>query len=94
MLSYLGKSFRTDEILKKEELSNISLSILEIISEQRNVHNLVIKGQNQEINKITGHSIKDSEIEETIEQLVLSGLIRQLATPKTYAITAEGKNYL
>lgn len=83
-----------DEILKKKELSNISLSILEIISEQRNVHNLVIKGQIQELNKITGHSIKDSEIEETTEQLVVSGLIRQLATPKTFTITEEGMNYL
>jgi len=81
-------------LLKKNRLSNISLSILEILSEQRNVHSLVIKGQIQELNKVTGQPVNDSEIEESIEQLVQSGLIKQLTTPKTFTITEEGKNYL
>ena len=80
--------------MKKPNLSNISLSILEIISEQRNVHSLVIKGQIQELNKITGRSVNDSEIEIEIEHLEQAGLIKQLTTPNTFAITEEGTNYL
>ncbi len=80
--------------MKKPNLSNISLSILEIISEQRNVHSIVIKGQIQELNKITGRFVKDSEIEMEIEHLEQAGLIKQLKTPNTFTITEEGTNYL
>ncbi|MHA1237142.1 MAG: hypothetical protein ACTSQ9_05740 [Candidatus Hodarchaeales archaeon] len=80
--------------MKTLNLSNISLSILEIISEQRNVHCLVIKGQIQELNKITGRSVEDSEIEREIEHLEQTGLIKQLTTPNTFTITEEGTNYL
>ena len=54
----------------------------------------MIKGQIQELNKITGQNINDSEIEEAIEQLEQSGLIKQLAVPNTFTITEEGMNYL
>ena len=80
--------------MKTLKLSNISFSILEILSEQRNVHSLVIKGQIQELNKITGWTINDSEIDRAIEQLEQSLWIKQLTTPKIYAITEEGMNYL
>ncbi len=80
--------------MKILKLSNISISILEIISELRNVHSLVIKGQIQEINKITDRSVNDSEIEEAIEQLEQTGLIKQLTAAKTFTITEEGMNYL
>ncbi len=80
--------------MNEQKLSNISLSILEIISEQRNVHSLVIKGQIQDLNKITGNLVSDSKIEETLVQLEKTGLIKQLKTPKTFAITEKGLNYL
>jgi predicted transcriptional regulator len=80
--------------MKQTKLSNISSSILEIISEQRNVHSLVIKGQTQELNKFTGRLVSDSEVEEAIEQLEQNGLIEQLTTPVTFKITEEGEKYL
>ena len=77
-----------------EELTNLCLTILEIISEQRNVHSVVIKGQVQEMNKLTGENVTDLEINDAIQHLIQSNLIKQLPTPNTYVITEEGKNYL
>ena len=77
-----------------ENLSNLSLTILEIISEQRNVHSLIIKGQIQEMSQLTGKTVSDSEINDAIDHLVTKNLIKQLPTPNTYVLTEEGKNYL
>ena len=80
--------------MNEKNLSNLSLSILEIISEQRNVHSLVIKGQLLDLNKITGSNLSGSEIDDTLILLEKSGLIKELETPKTFSITEKGMNYL
>ena len=77
-----------------EKLSNLSLTILEIISEQRNVHKMVIQGQIQEINQVTGKNVTDLEINEAINNLIQVKLVKQLSMPNTYTITEKGKDYV
>ena len=75
------------------ELSNLSLSILEIIAQQRDIHILLVKGQLQEMNKITGQTLEDSDFNNSIYELEQKGLIKELETkPKSYIITSKGKS--
>ena len=78
-----------------EEISNLALSILEIIFQQRNVHILIVKGQLQEMSKITGQDLNDSEFEEAIQQLEEKKLIKKISHRKDVLIlTSKGKEYL
>ena len=78
-----------------DELSNITLSILEIIGQQHDVHILLVKGQLQEMSKITGHSISSDKFEGAIDQLEEKNLIKRLEfKTDTLIITPEGRNYL
>ena len=78
-----------------DELSNIALSILEIIGQQHDVHILLVKGQLQEMSKITDHTVKNSEFEEAIDMLEEKNLIeRHEFNTDTLIITSEGKDYL
>ena len=78
-----------------EEKTNLAQSILEIIAQKRDVHILMVKGQLQEISKITGRSLDNSKFEETIQQLEKKKLIKKI-DPKNDIIilTSKGKEYL
>ena len=74
------------------ELSNLSLSILEIIAQQRDIHILLVKGQLQEMNRNTGRTLEDSDFNNAIYELEQRELIKELETnPKSYIITSKGK---
>jgi hypothetical protein len=78
-----------------EEISNLALSILEIIAQQRNVHILVIKGQLQEMSKITGKILDNSQFDQAIQQLEEKKLIKKINPKKdTLILTPKGKEYL
>jgi hypothetical protein len=78
-----------------EEISKLALSVLEIVSQQRNVHILVAKGQLQEMSKITGQSLDDSEFEKACLQLEDKKLIKKIGAKKnTLILTPKGKEYL
>ncbi len=81
--------------MTERELSNLSITILEIIAEQRDIPILLVKGLLQEMNKSMGINVEDSAFNLSVQHLEDEGFIKKLNTkPISYAITAEGKNYL
>ena len=78
--------------MNERELSNLSLSILEIIAQQRDIHILIVKGQLQEMNKAIGQTLIDTDFEEAIHQLEEKDLIKELEMKsKSYILTSKGK---
>jgi predicted transcriptional regulator len=81
--------------VNESELSNLSLSILEIIAQQRDIHILLVKGQLQEMNKRIGQTLEDSDFEVAIHQLEEKNLIKELETkPKSYILTSKGRSFV
>jgi predicted transcriptional regulator len=81
--------------VNEAELSNLSLSILEIIAQQRDIHILLVKGQLQEMSKITGQTLEDSDFNNAIHELEQKDLIKELESkPKSYTSTSKGKSVL
>ncbi|MHA1993297.1 MAG: hypothetical protein ACW97Z_02030 [Candidatus Hodarchaeales archaeon] len=81
--------------MNEAELSNLSLSILEIIAQQRDIHILLVKGQLQEMSKITGQTLEDSDFNNAIHELEQKDLIKELESkPKSYTSTSKGKSVL
>ncbi len=78
--------------MNEVELSNLSLSILEIIAQQRDIHILLVKGQLQEMSKITGQTLEDSDFNNAIHELEQKDLIKELESKsKSYILTSKGK---
>ena len=83
------------EIEKLDEISNVAQTILEIIAQQQDVHILLVKGQLQEMSKITDQKFNLSEFDEAIQLLENTNLIERLKFKKdTFIITSEGKEHL
>ena len=81
--------------MNDSELTNLSLSILEIISQQRDIHILLVKGQLQEMNKVTGKTLDDSDFEQAVHQLEKRGLIKEIESrPNSFVLTSKGNNYV
>ena len=79
--------------MNDSELTNLFLSILEIISQQRDIHILLVKGQLQEINKVTGKTLEDSDFEQAVHQLEKRGLITEIESrPNSFVLTSKGKS--
>ncbi len=81
--------------MNDSELTNLSLSILEIISQQRDIHILLVKGQIQQMNKITGQTLEDSDFEQAVHQLEQRGLIKEIESrPDSFVLTSKGNMYV
>ena len=80
---------------KKEELTNTELTILEIISDNRTIHRIMIMGQMQEINKITGQDFDKALFRRSLLRLEKIDYIKRLLTDdNTFKITEKGKEIL
>lgn len=80
---------------KEEELTNTELTILEIISDHRTIHRIMIMGQMQEINKITGQDFDKALFRRSLLRLEKIDYIKRLLTDdNTFKITEKGKEIL
>ncbi|MHA1941542.1 MAG: hypothetical protein ACXACP_04535 [Candidatus Hodarchaeales archaeon] len=76
-------------------LSNLALTILEIVSQQQDVHILVVKGQIQDMAKITGGGFDNSEFNNALSQLESIEFVQRLPTNSDLLVsTDKGKSYL
>ena len=81
--------------MNDRNLSNLALTIIEIINQQYNVHVLVVKGQIQDMMKITGKKLDNSEFKDAITHLEAIKFIQRLSTNSDVLIlTEEGKKFL
>ena len=77
------------------ELSNLELTIMEIVSQQHDVHILVVKGQIQDMMKITGKNLDDSEFNNALTQLESIKFIQRLSTnSNVLVLTKEGNKFI
>jgi DNA-binding MarR family transcriptional regulator len=78
-----------------EPVSNVELSILEIISQHRAIHRINVMGQMLEMSKITGQSFDKALFRKSILNLEKAGYIRRSKSDiETFIITPEGKELL
>ncbi len=76
-------------------LSNLALTILEIVSQQHDVHILAVKAQLLDMNRITGVKFNNSDFGDAVDQLESIGFIQRLKTQSEILIsTDKGKSYL
>lgn len=81
--------------MSDETLTNIELTILEIISQHRDVHFLSVMAQIQQMNSITGQSFDKKAFNESLVELEKKGYIRRLpSNPETFGITEKGQELL
>ena len=78
-----------------ETLSNMELTIIEIISQHRDIHFLNIMAQIQQMSSITGQSFDKKTFDASLEKLEKRGYIRRLpSNPETFGIAEKGKEVL
>ena len=81
--------------MKIPKLSNLELTIIEIVSQQHDVHILVVKGQIQDMMKITGKLLDDSEFNNALTRLESIKFIQRMSTNSDIlVITKEGKKFI
>ncbi|MFX1284400.1 MAG: hypothetical protein ACFFB5_12130 [Promethearchaeota archaeon] len=81
--------------MSEEKISNIELTILEIISQHRDIHYLNIMAQIKQMSNITGQSFNKNLFEESISGLEKKEYIRRLpSNPETFGITEKGRNLI
>ncbi len=81
--------------MSDESATNLELSILEIVSQHRDVHLLSIMDQIKQMNIVTGQPFDKNAFMESIEALEKKGYIQRLVTnPDTFGITEKGNKYL
>lgn len=78
-----------------EKVTNLEITILEIISQHRDLHALNIMAQIQEMNRITGQEFDKDMFIESMNRLEKNGYIRRLVNnPETFGITEKGDTLL
>ncbi|UCG02335.1 MAG: hypothetical protein JSW11_22450 [Candidatus Heimdallarchaeota archaeon] len=81
--------------MSNEMLSNMELSIIEIISQHRDIHFLSIMTQIQQMSGITGQSFDKKVFDESLVKLEEKGYIRRLpSNPETFGITEKGRELI
>ena len=81
--------------MSDESATNLELSILEIVSQHRDIHILNIMNQIKQMTMITGQSFDKNAFNESIVGLEKKGYIKRLVTnPDTFGITEKGINLL
>lgn len=73
-------------------LNNTELTILEILSQQRDSHRLNIMAQMIKMAKITGQSFDKALFEKSLLSVEKNGYIKSLESdPDTFILTSKGK---
>lgn len=81
--------------MSDEMLTNMELTIIEIISQHRDIHFLNIMAQIQQMSGITGQSFDKKTFDVSLEKLEKRGYIRRLpSNPETFGITEKGQELL
>ena len=81
--------------MSDKSATNLELSILEIVSQHRDIHLLSIMDQIKQMTMITSQSFDKNAFKESIEGLEKKGYIQRLVTnPDTFGITEKGVNLL
>ncbi len=81
--------------MSEEEISNMELTILEIISQHRDIHFLNIMAQIKQMSNITDQSFNKNLFEESLAGLEKKKYIRRLpSNPETFGITEKGRDLL
>lgn len=81
--------------MSEEQISNIELTILEIISQHRDIHYLNIMAQIKQMSNITDQSFNKNLFEESLAGLEKKEYIRRLpSNPETFGITEKGRDLL
>ena len=76
-------------------LTNMELSIIEIISQHRDIHFLNIMAQIQQMSSITNQPFDKKVFDEGLVELERKGYIKRLpSNPETYGITEKGRELL
>jgi predicted transcriptional regulator len=76
-------------------MSNMELSILEIVAQHRGAHRINIMGQMIEMYKHTGQSFDKALFRRSLLKLEKKGYIkRSESDTETFIITSEGKEFL
>ncbi|MFX1516251.1 MAG: hypothetical protein ACFFC6_08080, partial [Promethearchaeota archaeon] len=78
-----------------EMITNMELSIIEIISQHRDIHFLSIMAQIQQMSSITNQPFNKNQFNESLAKLEMKGYIRRLpSNPETFGITEKGRELL
>ena len=78
--------------MSDETLTNMELTIIEIISQHRDIHFLSIMAQIQQMSSITGQTFNKKAFDESLVELEKKGYIRRLpSNPGTFGITEKGQ---
>ena len=81
--------------MSDEMITNMELSIIEIISQHRDVHFLSIMAQIQQMSSITNQPFNKNQFDESLVKLERKGFIRRLpSNPETFGITEKGRELL
>jgi DNA-binding HxlR family transcriptional regulator len=81
--------------MSDETLSNMELSIIEIISQHRDIHFLSIMAQIEQMSSITGQSFDKKVFAESLAELEKKGYIWRLpSNPETFGVTEKGRELL
>ena len=81
--------------MSEEEISNMELTILEIISQHRDIHFLNIMAQIKQMSNITDQSFNKNLFEESLAGLEKKKYIMRLpSNPETFGITEKGRDLL
>ncbi|MFX0122049.1 MAG: hypothetical protein ACFFAE_00280 [Candidatus Hodarchaeota archaeon] len=81
--------------MSDEILTNMELTIIEIISQHRDIHFLNIMAQIQQMSNITGQSFDKKVFEESLVKLEKKCYIKRLpSNPETFGITEKGRELL
>lgn len=81
--------------MTQEGLSNMEISILEIISQHRDVHLLNIMAQLKQMTTITGQLFDKKQFMESIERLEHLDHIKRLSSnDQTFRLTETGKDLI
>ncbi|MHA2226200.1 MAG: hypothetical protein ACXAC8_13410 [Candidatus Hodarchaeales archaeon] len=81
--------------MTQDGLSNMDISILEIISQHRDIHLLSIMAQIKQMTTITAQIFNKNQFMENIERLERLGHIRRLpSNDQTFCLTQTGKDLI
>lgn len=92
---YNNEKRRRIHFMAEITLNNTELTILEILSQQRDSHRLNIMAQMIEMAKITGQPFDKALFEKSLLSIEKTGYIKSLeADPDTFVLTSKGKELL
>ena len=81
--------------MSDEMLTNMELSIIEIISQHRDIHFLNVMAQIQQMSGVTGQSFDKIVFDKSLVELEKKGYIRRLpSNPETFGLTEKGRELL